>query len=164
MAAASDYLEKKLLDHVFLFKDGAVTVNTGVGYAPPATVYVALFSNTGGGAAAALEAGTNSTSGTGNWGYYESNNGSYARQSVVFDDLASGTPTAKASTTTVSFPVATANYDSAGTQGPIVTHLAICDAATANNVLFFGALTTSKTVSSGDQFTISAGNLSVQLA
>ena len=162
MSAASDYLELKILDHILEFKDGSVTANTGLGYAAPATVYVALFSNTGGGAATALESGTNSTSGSGNWGYYEINNGSYARQAVTFEDpAASGS---KSSTTTVSFPVATANYDSAGSQGATVTHLAIMDASAASNLLFWGALTTSKTVSSGDQFTISAGNLTVSLA
>jgi hypothetical protein len=45
-----------------------------------------------------------------------------------------------------------------------VTHLALMDASTGGNVLFYGALTTSKTVSSGDQFTISSGNLSISLA
>jgi hypothetical protein len=64
----------------------------------------------------------------------------------------------------VSFPVATANYDTAGSTGNVVTHLALMDASTSGNVLFYGALTTNKTVSSGDQFTISSGNLSISLA
>ena len=161
MSAASNYLELKVLDHILKFGNGSLTVGSGSGYAPPATVYVALFSNSGGGAATALESGTNSTSGTGNWGYYEINNGSYARQSVTFAAASSG---ASASYSTVTFPVATANYNTAGTQGQTVTHIAIVDAATSGNVLFYGALTTSKTVSSGDQFTISSGNLTVSLA
>ena len=161
MSAASNYLELKVLDHILKFGNGSLTVGSGSGYAPPATVYVALFSNSGGGAATALESGTNSTSGTGNWGYYEINNGSYARQSVTFAAASSG---ASASNSTVTFPVPTANYNTAGTQGQTVTHIAIVDAATSGNVLFYGALTTSKTVSSGDQFTISSGNLTVSLA
>ena len=153
MTAASNYLELELLDHSLGGSGGAWTA--------PTTVYVALFSNSGGGAATALESGTNSTSGTGNWGYYEINNGSYARQSVTFAAASGGS---KSSNSTVSFPVATANYDSAGSQGATVTHLAIMDASSGSNVIFWGALTTSKTVSSGDQFTISSGNLTVSLA
>ena len=38
------------------------------------------------------------------------------------------------------------------------------DSAGAGNVLFYGALTTSKTIESGDTFQITAGNLSVTLA
>ena len=138
-AAASNYLESKLLDHVL--NHGSAPY-TGV-----STVYVGLFASGGNNSAlnTALESGTNSTSGTGNWGYYEINNGSYARQSVTFAAASSG---ASASNSTVTFPVATANYNTAGTQGQTVTHIAIVDAATSGNVLFYGALTTSKTVSS----------------
>tara|TARA_B100000214_G_C23699658_1_gene504666 strand:- start:39 stop:524 length:486 start_codon:yes stop_codon:yes gene_type:complete len=161
MSAASNYLELEILDHILRYGNGSLSAGTGAGYQPPATVYVALFSNSGGGAATALESGTNSTSGTGNWGYYEINNGSYARQSVTFAAASSGSC---ASNATVTFPVATANYNTAGSQGATVTHLAIMDASTSGNLLFYGALTTSKTVSSGDQFTISSGNLTVSLA
>ncbi len=153
MTAASNYLELKILDDVL--RNGTAPFD------PVDTVYVALFSNSGGGAATALESGTNSTSGTGNWGYYEINNGSYARQSVTFAAASGGSISSNA---TVTFPVATANYQTAGSQGQTVTHLAIMDASTGGNVYFYGALTTSKTVSSGDQFTISSGNLTVSLA
>jgi hypothetical protein len=60
--------------------------------------------------------------------------------------------------------VATSDYNNAATSGSTVTCLAIMDASTAGNVLFYGELTVSKQVSSGDQFTISSGNLTVQLA
>ena len=165
MSAASNYLELEILDHILRYGNGSLTAGTGAGYQPPATVYVALFSNSGGGAATALESGTNSTSGTGNWGYYEINNGSYARQSVTF--AAAGTTTTGTIETnaTVSFPVATANYQSAGSTGAIVTHIALMDGnSSSSNCLYYGALTTSKTVSSGDQFTVSSGNLSISLA
>ena len=153
--AASNYLESKLLDHVL--NHGSAPY-TGV-----STVYVGLFASGGNNTAlnTALESGTNSTSGTGNWGYYEINNGSYARQSVTFAAASGGSISSNA---TVTFPGATANYNSAGSQGQTVTHLAIMDASTGGNVYFYGALTTSKTVSSGDQFTISSGNLTVSLA
>ena len=69
-----------------------------------------------------------------------------------------------ASNSTVTFPVATANYNNAATSGATVTCIAVVDASSSGNVLFFGQLTTSKTVSSGDQFTVSSGNLTVSLA
>ena len=69
-----------------------------------------------------------------------------------------------ASNSTVTFPVATANYNNTATSGATVTCIAVVDASSSGNVLFFGELTTSKTVSSGDQFTVSSGNLTVSLA
>ena len=152
MTAASNYLENELLDHVL--------GETGRDYTSP-TLYVALFSNTGGGAATALESGTNSTSGTGNWGYYEINNGSYASQGINFAAASGGSA---ASNSTATFPQATANYDSAGSQGNIVTHIALTDASTSGNVLFYGALSTTKTVTSGDTFQINSGSLTISLA
>jgi hypothetical protein len=164
MSAASNYLEDKLLDHVLNFGNGSLTVGTGRGYTPPATVYVALFADSGSGVAAALESNTSGTDATSKFGYYEINNGSYARQTIAFANAGASTTGTISSNATVSFPVATANYQTAGTTGQVVTHLALMDASTGGNVLFYGALTTSKTVSSGDQFTISSGNLSISLA
>ena len=164
MSAASDYLEDKLLDHGLNFGNGSLTVGSGRGYTPPATVYVALFADSGSGVAAALESNTSGTAATSKFGYYEINNGSYARQTITFANAGASTTGTIRSNATVSFPVATANYQTAGSTGQVVTHLALMDASTSGNVLFYGALTTSKTVSSGDQFTISSGNLSISLA
>lgn len=152
--AASNYLENKLLDHVLRYSTAPYT---GVG-----TVYCALFSGTAATVKTALESGTNSTSGAGNWGFYEINNGNYSRQSITFGNAAASGSIS--STATVTFPVATADYNNTATSGSTVTCLAIMDASTAGNVLFYGELTVSKQVSSGDQFTISSGNLTVQLA
>lgn len=159
MSAASNYLEDKLLDHTLRGTPGA--------YSAPSTVYVALFADSGSAASAALESGTSGTGSTADWGYFEINNGSYARQSVSFG--AAGTPGGYTTGTiknnaTVSFPVASANYDTAGSTGNVVTHIAIMDASTGGNCLYYGSLSTSKTVSSGDQFTISTGNLAISLA
>ena len=164
MSAASNYLEDKLLDHVLNFGNGSLTVGSGRGFAAPATVYVALFADSGSGVAGALESNTSGTDATSKFGYYEINNGSYARQTITFANAGASTTGTISSNATVSFPVATANYDTAGSTGNVVTHLALMDASTSGNVLFFGALTTPKTVSSGDQFTISLGNLSISLA
>lgn len=139
MSAASNYLENKVLDHVL----------TATSYTAPAARYLALFTNTSGSAATNLEAGTLtdeiSTSGT-----------AYARQAVTFAAASSGS---SATNATVTFPTATANW---GT----ITHVAIMDGDTegAGNVLFYGAVTTSKTIETGDTFQVSSGNLTVSLA
>jgi hypothetical protein len=154
MSAASNYLEDQLLDHVLTGAGGA--------YSAPATVYVALFADAGSAAATALESGTSATgSGDANWGHFEINNASYARQAATFASASGGSISTGG---TISFPVASADYNTAGTTGSVVTHLAIIDASSGGNVLFYGALTNSKTVNSGDQFTISTGNLTVSLA
>jgi hypothetical protein len=174
MSAASNYLEDKLLDHVLRYGNGSLTAGTGAGYQPPATVYVALFASGGAGSNAtlanALETGTSGTGSTADWGYFEiltTGSTNYGRQSVTFG--AAGTAGSNAigtikTSTTVSFNVTGADYETAGTTGNVVTHIAIMDASTGGNVLFYGQLTTSKTVSAGDQFTVSTGNLAVSLA
>lgn len=139
MSAASNYLENKVLDHVLR--------NTA--YTQPSGLWLALFNNTSTNTAANLEAGTltdeTSTSGT-----------AYARQTVAFAASSSGTA---ATSATVTFPAATANF---GT----ITHVAIMDGATAGagNVLFYGAVTTAKTIETGDTFQVTSGNLTVALA
>jgi len=113
----------------------------------PSGLWLAIFTNTSGSAATNLEAGTLtdevSTSGTG-----------YARQTVAFAAASSGT---SATNATVTFPAATANW---GT----ITHVAVMDASTSGNVLFWGAVTTAKTIETGDTFQVSSGNLTVSLA
>jgi hypothetical protein len=106
-----------------------------------------LFNNVSGQAAANLEAGTLtdeiSASGT-----------AYARKAVTFAAASGGT---SATNTTVTFDAATASW---GT----VTHVAVMDQASGGNVLFWGAVTTSKTIDSGDTFQVTSGNLTISLA
>ena len=141
MSAASNFLENKVLDHVLRY--------SAAPYTAPSTLYLALFNNTSGSAAANLEAGTltdeTGTSGT-----------AYARKTVTFAAASSGS---SATNATVTFDTATANW---GT----ITHVAIMDGGTAGagNVLFYGAVTTSKTIETGDTFQVSSGNLTVSLA
>lgn len=134
MSAASDYLEDKVLDHVLRYSTAP--------YTAPSTLYLALFT-----ASTGLESNSPSaevsTSGT-----------AYVRKAVTFAAASSGT---SATNATVTFDAATASW---GT----ITHVAIMDASTAGNVLFWGAVTTSKTIDSGDTFQVSSGNLTVSLA
>jgi hypothetical protein len=137
MSAASNYLENKVLDHVL----------TATSYSAPSTRYLALFNNVSTNTAANLEAGTLtdeiSTSGT-----------AYVRKAVTFAAASGG---ASATNATVTFDAATASW---GT----VTHVAVMDAETSGNVLFYGAVTTSKTIDSGDTFQVTSGNLTISLA
>jgi hypothetical protein len=106
-------------------------------YTSPTTVYVGLYT---------------SDPGDGNTGT-EVSGGSYARVSVSFGAPSNGVSTNSAS---VTFPTAT------GTWGT-VTHIGILDALTSGNLLYHTALDSSKSIASGDVFTISTGNLSVTL-
>lgn len=108
-------------------------------FTSPANLYVALFT-----ASTGLEANTPSA---------EVSGGAYARKAIAFGAASSGSA---ANSATVTFDVATANW---GT----VTHVAVMDAATSGNVLFWGAVTSQKTIETGDTFQIAQGNLTVSL-
>ena len=137
MSAASNYLELKVLDHVLRYSSAP--------YTAPTTLYVGLFTNTSGNAATNLEAGTLTD---------EVSGGSYVRKTITFSAASSGS---SASAATVTFDAASANW---GT----VTHVAILDASTSGNVLFWGAVTSAKTIETGDTFQITAGSLTISLA
>jgi hypothetical protein len=137
MSAASNYTENLALN--WLLTDASVT--------RPTTLYLALFNNTSGNAATNLEAGTLtdevSTSGT-----------AYTRKVIAFNDATTGTCTSDG---TVTFDTATASWGS-------ITHVAVMDNSTGGNVLFWGAVTTPKTIDSGDTFQVTDGNLTISLA
>lgn len=107
-------------------------------YTAPSTLYLALHT------ASPAEDGSGaevSTSGT-----------AYARQTVAFT-VSGNTATTSAA---VEYPTATANF---GT----VTHVGIWDASTSGNLIAYAALTTSKTIETGDVFRVPAGDLDVTL-
>lgn len=106
-------------------------------YTMPVAVYIGLYTSAVG----------DDNSGT------QVSGGSYARQAVTFNAAVSGSTS---NSGTVNFPTATASW---GT----VTHFGIFDAVSGGNLLYWGALTTSKTVDNGDVFTFPAGNLTVTL-
>ena len=103
----------------------------------PTAWYVALFTSDP----------TDAGSGT------ECSGTNYARQSVAFTvsgDTASNDAT-------ITFPAAGSNW---GT----ITHVGVYTASTSGNLLFHGAVTTSKSIDTGDTFQISSGNLDITLA
>tara|TARA_B100001939_G_scaffold109718_1_gene94811 strand:+ start:806 stop:1189 length:384 start_codon:yes stop_codon:yes gene_type:complete len=109
----------------------------GSAYSAPGTIYAALFtvapSDTGGGT--------------------EVSGGSYARQSMAFGTAASGSISNSGS---VEYPTATADY------GTVVA-MGLFDAASSGNLLAYGNLTTSKTVSNGDVFRFNASSVTISL-
>jgi hypothetical protein len=144
MTAASNYLEAKVLDHVLRYSTAP--------YTGASTLYLALFNNTSTNAAANLEAGTLTDEVT-------TSSSAYARKAVTFAAASGTNPCTSATNATVTFDAATASW---GT----VTHVAVMDGATAGagNVLFWGAVTTSKTIDTGDTFQVTSGNLTISLA
>ena len=60
---------------------------------------------------------------------------------------------------------ATITFDAAsGGNWGTITHIGVWDASSSGNLLFHGAVTTSKTIEDGDTFQISSGNLDITLA
>ncbi len=107
-------------------------------FTAPTTIYVALYTSDP----------TDADTGT------EVSGGSYARQTVTFGAPSNGVSTNSGA---VTFPTASGLW---GT----VTHVGLRDASTSGNLLYYAPLTASKSIDTGDIFTIAAGNLSVTLA
>ena len=158
MSAASDYLEDELLDHV---------LGAGARDYPSPSLYVALFSGTASDVAVALESGSQATT-AGNWGRYEINNGSYARQTIGFATASGGSAS---NNVVATFPQATANYNNTAASGSTVNYVAIVNHISdgsstdpVTEVLFYGALTNPKEILNGDTMSIASGSLTVSLA
>jgi len=109
-----------------------------VAYTPPTTAYLALYTSVPG----PEDTGT------------EVSGGGYARQAVTFG-VASGGQVV--SSTDVVFPVATASW---GT----ITHIGVKDASTGGNLLYYAALSASKTIASEDQIKFPAGQITFSMA
>jgi len=108
-----------------------------ISYTSPTTAYVGLFTSD------PTDAGTGT----------EVSGGSYARQVLSVTTASGGIVTSSGD---VTFPQATGSW---GT----ISHIGILDALTSGNLLMHTALTTSKTIESGDILKISSGNLTVTL-
>ncbi len=112
-------------------------VFAGAAYTAPTTKYLALFT-----AVADGEAGS----------VTEVSGGGYARQTVAF--TTSGNTTSN--NAAVEFPTATANY---GT----VTHVGVYDASSSGNLMAYAALSSNKTIETGDVFRVPSGDLDITL-
>ncbi len=143
MSGKSDYLENKFMDWFF----------RGQSLSAPATVYVALFTS------AANDAG----------GGGEPSSGAYARvavasslanwsgtQSAGSTAASSGTSGQISNNNAVTFPAPS------GANWGVLTYFGIFDASTSGNLLYWGQLTTPKTVNDGDSAPVfAAGTLTI---
>ena len=146
MAAASNFLENQLVDHILRGQTFSSTV--------PASFWVALYT------AAPTDAG-GGTEVTGN---------NYARVEVPRTLAAwagthgAGTTVASTGTdgitsnnTTITFPVPSGLW---GT----VTHFGILDAVTGGNLILHGALTVAQTINTGNTVSFAPGQLVITIA
>ena len=128
MAALTNYLENKLIDHIFRTSS----------FTKPTSLYVGLLTGI-----TDAEAGT----------ITEVSGGSYAR--VVRNPLdanwnASTTSGTTANTASLQFPSATADWGTC-------THFGIWDAATGGNLLIYAPLTVARTITNGTTPSFGAG-------
>ena len=146
MAAMSDYLENKLIDYVF----------RGQSYTPPGNTWIGL-----------LTTGTSDA----NTGQVEVSGGNYARVQVG-STLLNWSATQGSSNTSISIGTSGTTYNinaitfpvPTGANWGVITAFGMYDAVTGGNLLFYGNLTTPKTVNNGDAApTFSASALSIQL-
>jgi len=108
-------------------------------FTSPTTVYAALFTTDP----------TDAGSGT------ECTGSGYARKAITFAAPSNGVTTNSA---------AACEFDQATGSWGTITHFGIFDALTSGNLLYHGALTTSKTIASGDVFKFATSSVTVTLA
>lgn len=142
MSQMSDYLENSLVTHIFRTSSFSKPTQLGI----------------------ALSTATIPDSGTGAFGISEVTNANgYYRPNVPPLDAnwanTNGVNGVTSNVSDITFPTATASW---GT----VTNMAIIDASGygLGNMLFYGTLTASKAVGTGDTFKFGAGNLTITFA
>lgn len=143
MAAMTDYLENRIIDWLF----------RGQTFTPPAGLHMGLLTAAPSDSAAGTEVTGNNYSrvnlapSLANWA------GTQAAGSTTASTGNTGTTS---NNSAINFPTPSASW---GT----VTHFAIYDAASAGNMLFYGALTISKTINQNDTVSFAAAALTVQI-
>jgi hypothetical protein len=134
MAALTNFLEDALIGHLF----------RGTPYVAPTTLYVGLLTAAPGEAGGGTEVAGNA----------------YARVAVANSsaqwNAAAGGNGTTANTNVVTFPVPSAGWG-------VVTHFAVYDAAATGNMLWYSALTLSKTINSGDTVSFPAATITIQI-
>lgn len=138
MSAMSDYLENKLVDHIF----------RATAFTMPAALHVGLFtaapSDAGGGTEVAGNAYARAqlNPSASNWANTQ-NSGTGA---------STGNTGATSNSVAITFPTPTGAWG-------LVTHFGIFDAAAAGNLIAQGALTASKSPTTGDTVNFPPGSL-----
>ena len=141
--ALSDYLENKLIDHVF----------RGQAYTAPTTIYVALFTS----------ACSDAATGT------EVSGGSYARPGLAASLVnwagtqAAASTTASTGTSGTTSNNAAINFATPSAGWGTVTYIGLMDAITTGNLLVCTALSVGKTINTGDTVSFPAASLTNQI-
>jgi hypothetical protein len=144
MSAMSNYLENKIIDHVF----------RGVSFSMPTNLYVALYTAAPSDAVGGTEVAGSNYARAGlapsiaNWA---ATNGA-----TLTTNPSSGTGATTSNNVAIPFNVPSGSW---GT----VTHFAVFDSLSGGNMLFWGALSASKLIQSGDTVSIPISQLQVQL-
>lgn len=144
MSAMSDYLENKLVDHLFRAQT----------FSAPANLYVGLLTAAPSDAGGGTEVSGNNYSrvtvanSLANWA---------GTQSAGSTTASSGTGGQTSNNGSITFPTPSGNW---GT----VSHFGIYDAASGGNLLFWGSLTIAKTINQNDTVSFAAGSLTVTFA
>lgn len=139
MANMSDYLEVQLIDH---------TLRTST-FSKPSGVWVCLLTTT------PTDSNTGST-------IVEPSTGGYARFSLGAPADADWNRVS--ASTGIATNAAAWSWTASGGNYGTITSIALVDASTAGNVLFWGALAANKTINDGDTFTVSIAGCSLTLA
>jgi hypothetical protein len=140
----SDYLENKLVDHIF----------RGQSLTAPATIYVGLSTTACSDSSFGTEVSGNGyarvavTSALANWA---------GTQSAGSTTASTGTGGQTSNNAAISFTTPT------GSGWGTVTHWHLSDASSSGNLLFCAALTSSKTINAGDTVSFAIGALTVTL-
>ena len=148
MAALSDYLENKLIDHL---------LRTAT-FSQPSVIAIALCTAapTGADTGATIDEVANAN------GYTRKalnpSNSNWAATQGGTSGASSGTDGITSNAIDIEFDAASGSW---GT----ITHIAVCDSATwgAGNLLFYGALSAPTAVDGGDQVTVDAGSLTLTI-
>lgn len=138
MPAFGDYSRNGILDF-FL---------NAVDLTAPASAYLSLHTAAGASASTAAWAATELTVGGGAVNYSRT-----AAAPAAWGAAASGSIT---NTSDITCPAA-------GSSWGVLTHVAIWDASSAGNMIFYGALSAPRTINNGDTAQFAAGNLVVVL-
>jgi len=141
MSAMSDYLENKLVDHLFR----AQTLSA------PATLHIGLLTSAPSDSGGGTEVSGNNyarvavTSSLANWA---------GTQAAASTTASSGSGGQTSNNAAITFPTPSGNW---GT----VSHFGIFDAASGGNLLFHGALTIAKTINQSDTVSFPAASLTI---
>jgi hypothetical protein len=137
MGSMSDYLEDEILDHIL----------GNASWGPAATVYVGLWTAT------LSDTSTGATAG-------EVSGGSYARVAVTNNATNFPAASGGAKTTGAAVDFGTAS----GSWGTVTDWCIVDSSSGAGNIYYYGTLTASKTIASGDSAQFASGDIDITQA